>query len=101
MSHELKDTGKIVTVAGSDYIPKNENKKVVLNAMSKLENGIKPSTKSLNDFKAERLAKSIMEKDYDITITESKPNIVDEFYGIASNVKMSLDDIRDERLGKQ
>lgn len=50
-------TGKIVTVTVSDYIPQKTNKKVVLNAMSKLENGIKPSTKSLNDFKAERLAK--------------------------------------------
>ena len=47
------------------------------------------------------LPASLVGKEVDITITESKPSIVDEFYGIASNIKMSLDDIRDERLDKQ
>ncbi len=47
------------------------------------------------------LPASLVGKDVDVTISESKPSIVDEFYGIASNVKMSLDDIRDERLNKK
>ncbi len=41
---------------------------------------------------------SLKGKRVDVTITEAKRSIVDELYGIASNIDMSLDDIRAERL---
>ncbi len=41
---------------------------------------------------------SLQGKKVDVTITEAKRSIVDELYGIASNIDMSLDDIRTERL---
>lgn len=43
---------------------------------------------------------SMLGKDVDITIVESK-SVVDELYGVAANLNMSLEDIRDERLSKQ
>lgn len=48
-----------------------------------------------------KLPVSLMGKDVDITITESKKSIVDELYGIASNLDMTLDEIRDERLNSK
>ena len=42
---------------------------------------------------------SMLGKDVEVTITESKGSIVDKLYGIAANLDMSLSDIRDERLG--
>ncbi|WP_026497122.1 hypothetical protein [Butyrivibrio sp. WCD3002] len=41
---------------------------------------------------------SLKGKKVDVTITEAKKSIVDELYGIASNLDMSLDEIRTERL---
>lgn len=41
---------------------------------------------------------SLKGKKVDVTITEARKSIVDELYGIASNLDMSLDDIRAERL---
>ncbi len=49
--------GTIVTVTVSDYTPRKTNKKAILNAMSILEKEITPSTKKLEDFRAERLSK--------------------------------------------
>ena len=45
------------TVNVSDYIPQKTNKKAIQSALSTLESGIKPSTKKLEDFRAERLSK--------------------------------------------
>ena len=41
------------------------------------------------------------DKDVEVIVREiPQTNVVDELYGIASNVKMSEDDIRRERLAK-
>ena len=48
-----------------------------------------------------QLPASLLDKDVEVTVSECKPSIVDELYGIASNVSMTLDEIRDERLAKQ
>ncbi|WP_026653379.1 hypothetical protein [Butyrivibrio proteoclasticus] len=41
---------------------------------------------------------SLSGKDVDVIITEANSSIVDGLYGVASDCKMSLDEIRDERL---
>ncbi len=46
-------------------------------------------------------ATPFLNKDVEVTVSECKPSVVDELYGIASNVSMTLDEIRDERLAKQ
>ncbi len=48
-----------------------------------------------------QLPPSFLNKEVEVTVSECKPSIVDELYGIASNVSMTLDEIRDERLAKQ
>ncbi len=45
-----------------------------------------------------QLPSSFLNKDVEVTVSECKPSIVDELYGIAANVSMTLDEIRDERL---
>ena len=44
---------------------------------------------------------SLLGKDVEVTITEPDDDIIDELYGIAANVNMSLDEIRGERLNKK
>ena len=48
-----------------------------------------------------QLPASLLNKDVEVTVSECKPSIVDELYGIASNVSMTLDEIRDERLASK
>lgn len=48
-----------------------------------------------------QLPASLLDKDVEVTISEYKPSIVDTLYGMASNISMTLDEIRDERLIKQ
>ena len=48
-----------------------------------------------------QLPASLLDKDVEVTISECKPSIVDELFGIASSIPMTLDEIRDERLAKQ
>ena len=48
-----------------------------------------------------QLPSSFLNKDVEVTVSECKPSVVDELYGIAANVSMTLDEIRDERLDKQ
>ena len=50
--------GPIVTVTVSDYVPQRQaSKEEMRAAMKRLENGIVPSNRSLDSFRAERLAK--------------------------------------------
>ncbi|MCR5426533.1 MAG: hypothetical protein K6E81_06870 [Lachnospiraceae bacterium] len=48
-----------------------------------------------------QLPDSLINKDVMVTVSECKPSVVEDLYGIASNVSMTLDEIRDERLAKQ
>ena len=48
-----------------------------------------------------QLPASLRDKDVVVTVSEFRPSIVDELYGMAANVSMTLDEIRDERLAKQ
>ena len=48
-----------------------------------------------------QLPASLLDKDVVVTVSEFRPSIVDELYGMAANVSMTLDEIRDERLAKQ
>ncbi len=50
--------GTMVTVTVSDYNPpRRSSKQSMRDAMSRLENGINPSNRSLDSFRAERLSK--------------------------------------------
>ncbi len=46
------------------------------------------------------LPASFLNKDVEVIVRECKPSIVDELYGIASNISLTPDGIRDERLSR-
>ena len=52
------NAGPVVTITVSDYVPpKRASKDEMRAAMTRLENNIKPSNRSLDSFRAERLSK--------------------------------------------
>ena len=83
--------GKVLTLESERLIKKGraEERESVLNNIIK------------NLMEREGLTEEEAKAKAEALMSECKPSVVDELFGIASNIPITLDEIRDERLTKQ